>query len=119
MKGFMANVAKWAGVANPRTGSAIPLMIEGDHKDMKRHYAVLYQDVPGEYVQKIPGTPDGRWFIDEIVSDRKMGVYTAGELRGDGIKLSYPDGVSPLKILRMIPEDQIPDWSGKYRQPAN
>ncbi|MFZ2657991.1 MAG: hypothetical protein WAX69_23875, partial [Victivallales bacterium] len=117
LKGFMANVAKWAGVTNPRTGSAIPLMLEGDHKDMKRHYAVMYQDMPGEYVQKITGVPDGRWFIDEIVSDRKMGVYTGEELRKNGIKLSYPDGSSPLKILRMIPEDQIQDWSKKYRHP--
>lgn len=119
LKGFMTNASKWADVKSPRAGSAIPLMLEGDHKVMKRHYVLLYNDTPGEYVQKIPGAPDGRWFIDEMVSDQKLGVYTGEELRRDGIKLLYIEGCSPLKILRMIPEDQIQaDWSKKYRMPT-
>jgi len=120
LKGFMANAAKWASAVNPRAGSAIPRMIEGDHKELKRHYALLFNETPGEYVQKIPGAPDGRWFIDEMVSDQKMGVYTGEELRKDGIKLVYLEGFSPLKILRMIPEDRLGQnraWHTKYRQP--
>lgn len=118
LKGFMANAAKWADIRSPRAGSAIPNMLEGDNKDMKRHYALLYNETPGEYVQKIPGAPDGRWFIDDLVSDRKLGVYTGEELRKNGIRLLFVEGSSPLMILRMIADDKIQaDWSKKYRMP--
>jgi hypothetical protein len=54
-----------------------------------------------------------------MVGDQKLGVYTGEDLRRDGIKLLYIEGYSPLKILRMIPENMIQaDWSKKYRMPV-
>jgi hypothetical protein len=119
LKGMMGRIAQSAGVVNPRAGNPIPYALEADHKTLKRHYALLYHETPGDYTQKLPGVPDGRWFIDEMVGDQKLGVYTGEELRRDGIKLLYIEGYSPLKILRMIPENMIQaDWSKKYRMPV-
>ena len=116
-KGMMARFAQAAGVVNPRAGNVIPYALETDHKTMKRHYVLLYQEAAGDYVQKMPGTPDGVWFIDDMVSDHKYGLWKGDELRTKGMKVSYTDGDCPLKILRMIPEKQVQaPWVEKYHK---
>ncbi len=115
LKGMMAKIAQSAGVVNPRAGNPIPYALEADHKTLKRHYVLLYHETPGEYTQKIPGTPDGEWFIDDMVSGHRFGVRKGDALRTEGMKVSYTDGDSPLKILRMIPKDQVQaPWADKY-----
>jgi len=75
----------------------------------------MYQDVPGVYRQKLPGVPDGEFFVDDIVSEQRLGLYRARELR-EGIDLTWLNGMSPLKILRMIPRGEMNSmWTEKYR----
>ena len=116
-KGMMARIAEAAGVVNSRAGNAISYALEADHTTMKRHYVLLYQETAGDYVQKMPGTPDGVWFIDDMVSDHKYGLWKGDELRKQGMKVTYTNGDCPLKILRMIPEKQVQaPWVEKYRK---
>ncbi len=115
LKGLMARVSRSAGVVSPRAGNPIVYALEADHKTLKRHYALLYQETPGEYVQKLPGAPDGEWFIDDTVCGHRYGVFAGETLRTRGITLVYTDGDSPLKILRMIPKKQVQaPWADKY-----
>jgi hypothetical protein len=115
LKGLMAGIAAAAGVTNPRTGNPIPLALEADHGSLKRHYALLYHETAGTYVQRLPGTPDGEWFIDDMVGGRRYGLFSGERLRTSGITLSFVEGESPLKILRMLPKQQVQaDWVEKY-----
>ncbi|MFA6292980.1 MAG: hypothetical protein WC637_14430, partial [Victivallales bacterium] len=115
MAGFMQKVADWAAVANTRRDNPVPLTLEGQHEKLNRHYAIMYQDVPGVYRQKLPGVPDGEFFIDDIVSEQRLGLYRDRELR-EGVELTWISGMSPLKILRMIPRGEMNSmWTEKYR----
>jgi hypothetical protein len=119
LKGMMARAAEWAGVIDPRQGSPIPYMLEGHSDELNRHYALFYQDTPGAYTVRLPHVPDGLWFLDDMVSTQRIGLYTGKELREKGLQLTYADGYSPLKIIRMMPKEQIlADWATKYRNPA-
>jgi hypothetical protein len=118
LKGMMAKAAKWAGVTNPRLNSPIPLTTEGHSDLLKRHYALLYQETPGSYTQKLLSVPDGEFFVDDMVSDQKLGVFTGKELRETGVPVVFTEGYSPLKIIRMIPMKQMNTrWERKYRVP--
>jgi len=86
---LMARAASWAGVQNPRAGNPVPLMIEGKAETTGRHYALLFQETPGHYVQRIPTAPDGQWFLDDMVSDRRLGVFSGQELRERGVPLDF------------------------------
>ncbi len=115
MPGFMQKVADWAGVVNPRQNNPVPLTLEGSHAELDRHYAIMYQDRPGTYRQKLSQVPDGEFFIDDLVSGERFGVYRSGELRG-GAEWTWRDGMSPLKILRMIPRGKMQSrWTELYR----
>jgi len=115
MKGFMQNVAEWAGVENHRKGNPVPLTMEGDHEKLNRHYAIMYQDEPGTYCQKLPLVPEGEYFVDNIVDGARYGVFTAKELH-DGVNWTWYKGQSPLKILRMIPKKEMRSrWVDKYQ----
>lgn len=115
LKGLMGRIAQAAGVVNPRAGNPIPHALELDHKTLKRHYALLYHETPGDYTQKLPGVPDGEWFVDDMVSGYRYGIRKGETLRTEGIQLTFTGGASPLKILRMIPKDQIgASWVGTY-----
>ncbi len=117
LKGFMAKVCAWAGVKTPRASNAVPLTLEGNHAELNRHYAIMYQDKPGAYSQKLPAVPEGEFFIDELVSGDRLGIYQSSELRG-GLPLKWEAGASPLKILRMIPKKEMGSrWSELYRLP--
>ena len=61
--------------------------------------------------------PDGKWFLDDMVSGQKLGLYTGQELRESGLGVTFVEGYSPLKIVRMLPKGQNkPRWLEKYRQ---
>jgi len=118
-KGLMADLAKVAGVVDPRAGSAIPHVLEAANPDLKRNYALLYQETPGSYVQQLPNTPDGKWFLDDMVSDQRLGTFTGSELR-EGLKVTFLPDAPPLKVIRMFPLDQMnrATWTNKYRTPG-
>jgi hypothetical protein len=115
LKGLMGRIAQASGVVNPRAGNPIPYALEMDHKTLKRHYALLYHETPGDYTQKLPGVPDGEWFVDDMVSGYRYGIRKGETLRSEGMQLTFTGGASPLKILRMIPKDQAgSQWREKY-----
>jgi hypothetical protein len=122
LKGMMAKAASWANIHSSRLDSPVPYTQEGDSASLHRHYAMMYQETAGEYQQRLPLTPDGNWFLDDLVSGQRLGTYTGKELREQGLPVSFEKGYSPLKIIRMIPVDQASwggiEWLGKYRQPA-
>ncbi len=114
LKGLMARAAAWAGVQSARQGCPIPYTQEGDSAALHRHYALMYQETPGAYQQRLPLTPDGAWFLDDMVSGQRLGTYTGNELREQGLPVTFDKGYSPLKIIRMIPVEQAGwmGWSG-------
>lgn len=119
LQGMMARAADWAGVVSPRKGSPVPYTMEAHSDTLGRHYALMYQITPGDYTQKLPMVPDGDFFIDEMVSDQKLGTYTGKELREKGLDVSFVKGCSPLKVVRMIPlkmMKHVPQWLDLYRQ---
>jgi hypothetical protein len=115
LKGFMQNVAKWAGVDLSRQNSPVPLTMEGKHKAMNRHYAIMWQSTPGTYKQPLPLVPEGKFFIDDLVSGQRLGVHASEDLH-KGVPLTWVPGLSPLKILRMIPyKSMSARWVDKYQ----
>ena len=116
----MSRAADWAGAVSPRKGSPVPYTLEAQSETLGRHYALMYQITPGDYTQKLPMTPDDDFFVDEMVSDQKLGTYTGKELREKGLDVSFVKGCSPLKVVRMIPLKMMkhrPQWLDLYRQP--
>jgi hypothetical protein len=111
---LMPRAAQWAGVTDPAKDNAIRLMLEGRSEALNRHYAILWQETPGRYTQRLPNAPDGTFFIDDLVADTKLGTYTGKELRERGIPLTFHDNQSPLQVLRLIPAQ--PSWGKQYRQ---
>lgn len=111
---FMSRAANWAGVKNRRSGNPISLMLEGQSKTGPRRYALLFQDVPGHYTQRLPATTDGQWFVDDMVSDRRIGVFSGQDLREKGLPLDFFQDASPLQILRLTPRDKMEaNWIDK------
>jgi len=115
MTEFMRKATAWAGVTDPTAGNPVPLMFELRNPSLKRHYAVLWQEQPGEYGQKLSHVPDGSWWVDELVADEKLGTWTGAELRAGKLPLSFRAGQSPLKVLRL--SAPTAGWMKKYRQP--
>ncbi len=121
LQGMMSRAADWAGVVNPRKGSPLPYTLEAHSETLGRHYALMYQITPGDYTQKLTMAPEGEFFIDDMVSDQKLGTYTGKELREKGLEVSFIKGYSPLKVIRMIPIKMMknqPQWLDLYRRPA-
>lgn len=117
LNGFMAKAENWAGAVSPRRGSPIPHTLEGHSKKLKRHYALLYQEKEGTFTQKLATVPDGKWFLTDIVSSQRLGTYTGKELREKGLTVTFVNGYSPLKIIRMMPLSQMSaKWIDKYRK---
>lgn len=118
LKGFMARVAAWAGVHDPAQGAPIPCMLEGWNAKLGRRYLLLYQETPGTYDQPFPSTPDGNWFVEELVGDQRLGTWTGADLRAGKLPTVYVAGASPLKILRLTPSPKpIAKWQDKYPMP--
>ena len=116
MLDFMRAVASWAKIENPKAENPIPLMFEGKHRSLKRHYVILWQEKPGTYVQGFPQVPDGIWFVEDLVADEKLGTWTAAELREGKMPMTFLSGQSPLKVLRI--GESLAGWMKKYRQPG-
>jgi len=103
-----------------RQGNPIPYTLEMQSAELGRHYAVLYQETKGSYRQRLPQTPDGQWFLDDLITGQRLGVYSGQELRETGLDVTFLQGYSPLKIIRMMPVGQTgADWLNKYRAPAD
>jgi hypothetical protein len=117
LKGLMEKTAIWADAVSPRRGSPIPKTIEGHSDELKRHYALMYQETPGAYTQKLTTVPDGTWFLSDLVAQQKLGLYTGKELRENGLPVTYVEGCSPLKVIRMMPVEKRSKirWIKKYR----
>ncbi len=115
MEGFIERAARWAGIQNPYQGNPIVFMQEGKSSVSDRRYVLLYQDQPGSYRQKMLSIPDGEYFAEELISDRKLGKIRGETLRTKGILLDFPKGASPLQILRFTPMEQYKTkWSLNY-----
>ncbi len=122
LKGMMAKAAVWAKVKTGNLTKSNPLlMLEGYNKTLDRWYILLYDygDIPGTYYQKFPDIPAGDWFVDELVSDEKLGTYTGEELRNGKLPITYIYGYSPLKIFRLSNPNNIHVWLDKYRLPPS
>jgi hypothetical protein len=120
-EGFMARVAAWAGATAPADANPMPFMFELSPMDGRlRHYAVIYETVAGTHTQRIPNIPDGTYWVDDMVTDRRFGTYTAAELREHGMEINIDDTITPLRIVRFINvKDSITgnQWREKYRMP--
>ena len=57
---------------------------------------------------KFPNCPDGLYFADEMLTQRKLGCFTGRQLREDGLGLVWEKGLSPLKCVRLVGD---PKWS--------
>lgn len=116
LKGLMKRVADWAGVRNPLAEAEVPRFIEMSNPEKKRHYGLCYQeDKFGKFRVKFPNCPNGDYFCDETVSDRRLGRYQGKDLRETGILLEWSPGESPLKIVRAIPAGKVPPaWVDAY-----
>ena len=84
-------------------------MQEGKSSVSDRRYVLLYQDQPGSYRQKMLSIPDGEYFAEELISDRKLGKIRGETLRTKGILLDFPKGASPLQtaLWRKITEKNV------------
>jgi hypothetical protein len=113
----MSRAAAWAGVVNPLQGAPIPRMLEASSEELGRHYVLLYHETPGTYIQPFPSTPDGNWFIEDLVADQKLGTWSGAELREAKLPITYVEGCSPLEIYRLTSAAKMPKkWRVKYRQ---
>lgn len=115
LEGFIERAALWAGIQNPYKGNPVVFMQEGKARGGERRYALLYRSTPGRCRQRIITLPDGEYFAEDLVSDRKLGRIRGEKLRTEGIELDFLPGASPLQILRFTPMSQYKtEWSMKY-----
>ena len=113
LQGMMRAAAAWAGI--PAPDAAVPNRFEMTDPQHKRHYGIFYRE--REYTPvtvKFFHCPEGTYFADEMVSGRRLGVFTAQELRKKGIPLTWEKGTSPLKVVRLI--SNLPVWAEAYNQ---
>ena len=120
MKGMMAAAVRWAGASNPREGESVKYFIEGENRRLDRHYLLLWKDECGSYVVKAPHISDGTWFLDEMVTGRRIGLFDGKAVREKGVRIDWEEGYSPLKYLRFSLRkswfrDTAGGWSRKFR----
>lgn len=111
--GLLGALTTEIGVKNPRSGNAIPYMLEAFRKDLNRHYALLYEEKPGTYKQKLSSVPDGKWFVDDMVTGQRLGTFSGQTMREEGLDVAYYPGMPPLKVLRLSEPKGI-SWLPKY-----
>lgn len=114
--GLLDSLTRQAGVTNPQAGNPVPYLIEGFHPQFKRRYALLYQEKPGTYVQKLPSVPDGEWFVDDMADGARLGLVDGKTAREQGVPLTFTSAGTPLKVLRFIPKKDhaTSRWVEKY-----
>jgi hypothetical protein len=112
---MMTKALQWAQIKDPTAGNPVPLMLEAHNDHLKRHYVLMYNEKPGTFQQAFPNMPDGKYFLDDMVNDERLGVYTGKLLREKGPELIWRSSMSPLKIIRAIPYDVFKDkWVDRY-----
>lgn len=103
LKGMMKRAAEsWAGVRNPLEKCPIPHYLEGENKDLGRHYLLVYNEKPGVCTLPVGHIPDGTWFLDDSVSGQRIGLFDGKTLREKGVTVTWTEGYSPLKYLRFV-----------------
>lgn len=122
-KGMLAAAAKWAGATNPRAGSPVQHYIEGANRRLNRHYLLLWKEENGAYVVNAPHIADGTWFVDEMVTGRRLGLFDGKTVREKGLRVDFEEGYSPLKYLRFSLRkawfgDRSGAWCEKFRNEA-
>jgi len=111
---MMKRFAFHSGVNIP-SEETLPFVFEMTAQQKIRHYLLVFNDRPGTYTLPVPNVPDGDWFLDDPVSSMRLGRYDGKYMRENGLELTWTDGYSPLKFIRMIPAGNIPGWKDKYR----
>ena len=112
LKGMMAKAAAFAGVAPP--SADVPDWFEMADDASGRHYGFFYLETDGDDRRLVfPNCPDGTYFADDMVSDRKYGLFSGAVLRTRGIAAAWRRGDSPLKAVRLVPADAS-GWRGTY-----
>ena len=119
LRGMMSAAADWAGYRNPLAGCPVRHFIEGRNESLGRHYLLLWNEKPGTFVVPVPNVPDGEYFLDDPVSQMRIGLRSGREMREGGLSLTWHEGHSPLKYVRMIPRDRAGfnksgGWAAKY-----
>ena len=112
MKGTMAAAAKWAGIVE--RPAPVADFFEMTNSKAKRHYGFFFRECEyGEKTVLFPNCPDGTYFADEMLTQRKLGLFTGRDLREKGISLVWEKGLSPLRCVRLISNLKAP-WTGAY-----
>lgn len=102
LAGMMRRAAAFAGVAPTKAEVGDFFELHGDESG--RHYGFFFLETTyGARRLVFPNCPDGRYFADDMVADRKYGSYAGRDLREHGIPVVWEKGQSPLKALRLIP----------------
>ncbi len=116
LSGMMDRAAEWAGAANPWKKNPLRYFLEGRNRRLNRHYVMVYNEKPGTFTLPVPNLPNGKWFLDDPVSSMRLGCYDGEYVRRNGLELTWCEGFSPLKFIRMIPANEAhADWRDKYR----
>lgn len=119
LKGLMTRTADWAGVANPLKDNPLRYVLEGGNETLKRHYLLVYNETPGSHLLKVPHAGDGEWFLDDPISAQRLGRAQGKTLRETGVRLTWQEGYSPLKFIRLIGvKATSADWPARYPQVA-
>ena len=102
LRGLVASAARLAGVEPP--DAEVPDAFEMHNDALGRHYGVFYRE-EGRGLARVrfPSCPDGAYYADEMLADRKLGLVDGRALREEGLLLDWPPGESPLKAVRLIP----------------
>lgn len=112
LAGLMARAAAFAGVKPSLADVGDWFEMHGDASG--RHYGFFYLETTGESRRLVfPHCPDGRFFADDMVADRKYGLYSGCYLREHGIDAKWTRGESPLKAIRLIPS-RGESWMSAY-----
>ena len=112
LRGMVAAAARLAGVTPSDT--EVPDFFEMHNDALGRHYGFFWRENGrGPVRVRFPACPDGSFYADEMLADRKLGLVSGQTLREEGLLLDWPEGESPLKAVRLLPSDSFDtSWKG-------
>ena len=112
LKGTIAAAARWAGIR--QKPAPVPDFFEMSNPKANRHYGFFFRECAyGEKIVVFPTCPDGTYFADEMVTQRKLGLFTGSDLREKGVSLVWEKGLSPLRAVRLIANPRA-SWTKDY-----
>lgn len=112
LKGTIAAAARWAGIR--QKPAPVPDFFEMSNPKANRHYGFFFRECAyGEKTVVFPTCPDGTYFADEMVTQRKLGLFTGSDLREKGVSLVWEKGLSPLRAVRLIANPRA-SWTKDY-----